>query len=90
MTLNKFIIFYVFVGGRKRSSPLTEHPRPTKMMYSDDTILNSSLHQTTLQPLLSPEINSLSSDEKANIRTRIDDGMLQKDKYFMIENMRMI
>jgi hypothetical protein len=73
----------------KRNSPsITQHPRPPKMMYADiSECINSDLmlhpsaggmghHQSSssVGPLMSPEINSMTSDDRHLRRMPADDG----------------
>ncbi|XP_063703386.1 histone-lysine N-methyltransferase, H3 lysine-79 specific isoform X2 [Culicoides brevitarsis] len=76
-------------GGLKRTSPLIQsHTRPPKLMYADvpETIMNPELlhpgrSNVTVGPLMSPEINSLTADDKHNVvRSRHDDDDVPDDE----------
>uniref|UniRef100_W4VRG6 Histone-lysine N-methyltransferase, H3 lysine-79 specific n=1 Tax=Corethrella appendiculata TaxID=1370023 RepID=W4VRG6_9DIPT len=65
------------VGSLKRTSPIIQHhPRPPKMLYTDCTdsmISPDHLHprsssSSMVGPLMSPEINSLTSDDRHHMR----------------------
>ena len=69
----------------KRTSPIVHHHRPSKIRHFDmnDSLLSSSssldVHQhsgrqSTTMELMSPEINSMTSEDRAHIRPKHDDG----------------
>ena len=78
-------LFSFYLAGLKRTSPIVQsHTRPPKMMYADvpEQMINPDLllpgrSGIPVGPLMSPEINSLTADERHHVvRSRHDDGML--------------
>uniref|UniRef100_A0A336LMV9 Histone-lysine N-methyltransferase, H3 lysine-79 specific n=1 Tax=Culicoides sonorensis TaxID=179676 RepID=A0A336LMV9_CULSO len=76
-------------GGLKRTSPLIQsHTRPPKIMYADvpEAIINPELlhpgrSNIAVGPLMSPEINSLTADDRHNVvRSRNDDDDVPDDE----------
>lgn len=75
----------MLIGGLKRTSPAQHHnARPAKMHhYNDmhDTLMSSEMihsgrQSASLEPLMSPEINSMTSDDRnLGRQSRQDDGM---------------
>lgn len=77
MQINFYFHAYFAAMSLKRTSPIIQHHRPVKMHHFDDTIAPSdgTLGQSAGMELMSPEINSLTSDERNHhLRHRNDDG----------------
>lgn len=71
--------FRVTAVSLKRTSPIVQHHRPSKISHFDDTVVPSDVitsgHSVSGIELMSPEINSLTADERnQHIRHRNDDG----------------
>lgn len=71
--------FHLPVVSLKRTSPIIQHHRPPKMSHFDDTVVPSDVvtsgQSVSGIELMSPEINSLTADERnQHIRHRNDDG----------------
>lgn len=60
----------------KRTSPIVQNHRPAKIRPPYGSHMNDSMlsPNENHRDLMSPEINSLRSEERAHIRPKMDDG----------------
>lgn len=72
----KCLISQIASSGLKRTSPIVAHHRPAKIRPHYGNHINDSMlsPNENHRDLMSPEINSIRSEERAHIRPKHDDG----------------